>query len=320
MIASDARDALRTCLGERIDFDVPLSRHTSLRIGGPADAMATPADREELAGLLAICHAHQIPVRVLGAGFNVLVLEGGIRGLVLRLKKLRRIEREADDRILVEAGASHATMTSYCVKEGLSGLEFGAGIPGTLGGWLAMNAGIGTRELKDVVIEIELIDGAGTAFETIPRDRLDFRYRSLSGLPEGAILVAARLRVEPSAPDTIQREIDELLAHRQRTQPTDIPSCGSVFRNPPDDYAGRLIESVGLKGSRLGAAEISARHANFIVNHGGATAEDVLGLIERAKETVLRETGVELETEVQLLGVAATSLGEATPIREGASR
>lgn len=305
MIAPEARNALETSLGERVEFDVPLSLHTSLRIGGPADAMATPADREELAALLAICHAHQIPVRVLGAGFNVLVREGGIRGLVLRLKKLRRIEREAEDRVLIEAGASHATITSYCVKEGLSGLEFGAGIPGTLGGWLAMNAGIGTRELKDVVIDIEWLDRAGTRFETIPRDRLDFQYRSLAGLPEGAVLVAARLRVEPSERETIQAEIDRLLAHRQQTQPTDIPSCGSVFRNPPGDYAGRLIEAVGLKGSREGAAEISTRHANFIVNHGGATTADVLRLIERAQETVLRETGVELETEVQLLGTAS---------------
>ncbi len=305
MIAPDARTALETRLGQRVEFDVPLSRHTSLRMGGPADAMATPADREELAALLAICHAHQIPVRVLGAGFNVLVSEGGIRGLVLRLKKLRRIEREVEDQLLIEAGASHSTITNYCVKEGLSGLEFGAGIPGTLGGWLAMNAGIGPRELKDVVVDLELVDRAGTQFETIPRDRLDFQYRSLSGLPEGAVLVAARLRVEPSERETVQTEINRLLAHRQETQPTDIPSCGSVFRNPPGDYAGRLIEAVGLKGSREGAAEISTRHANFIVNHGGATADDVIRLIERAQETVLRETGVELETEVQLLGTAS---------------
>ena len=305
MIAPDVCKALEACLGERVEFDVPLSRHTSLRIGGPADAMATPADRVELAALLAICHAHQIPVRVLGAGFNVLVREGGIRGLVLRLKKLRRIEREAKDRVWIEAGASHATITSYCIKEGLSGLEFGAGIPGTLGGWLAMNAGIGTRELKDVVVDVELLDRAGTRFETIPRERLDFQYRSLAGLPEGAVLVAARLRVEPSDRGTVQAEIDRLLAHRQQTQPTDIPSCGSVFRNPPGDYAGRLIEAVGLKGSREGAAEISTRHANFIVNHGGATTGDVLRLIERAQQTVLRETGVELETEVQLLGTAS---------------
>lgn len=304
MIAPDVRHALELSLGERVEFDVPLSRHTSLRIGGPADAMATPADREELSGLLALCHTHQIPVRVLGAGFNVLVHEDGLRGLVLRLKKLRRIEREADDRILIEAGASHATITRYCVKESLSGLEFGAGIPGTLGGWLFMNAGIGTRELKDVVVDIEWLDRAGTRFETIPRDRLDFQYRSLSGLPEGAVLVAARLRVEPSERESIQAEIDRLLAHRQQTQPTDIPSCGSVFRNPPGDFAGRLIEAVGLKGSREGAAEISTRHANFIVNHGGATTGDVLRLIERARETVLRETGVELKTEVQLLGTA----------------
>ncbi|MFK7898442.1 MAG: UDP-N-acetylmuramate dehydrogenase [Myxococcota bacterium] len=302
MITPEARAALEAALGERVEFDVPLSRHTSLRIGGPADAMATPADRGELAELLGICDRYAIPVRVLGAGFNVLVREGGLRGLTLRLKKLRRIEHEAEDRIFVEAGASHATITRYCVKEGLSGLEFGAGIPGTLGGWLAMNAGIGVRELKDVVLEIEILDRTGQHFEKIPRARLDFQYRALAGLPAGSVLVAARLHVTPRESETIQTEIDRLLAHRQETQPTDIPSCGSVFRNPEGDYAGRLIESVGLKGAREGAAEISTRHANFIVNHGGATASDVLRLIERARDQVLKETGVALETEVQLIG------------------
>ena len=145
MIDTAAREALVRCLAERVEFDVPLSRHTSLRIGGPADALATPADRAELVRVVAVCAELGLPISVLGGGFNVLVLEGGLRGVVLRLRKLRRIERVADDLISVEAGASHATITRFCVERGLTGLEFGAGIPGTLGGWLAMNAGIGVR-------------------------------------------------------------------------------------------------------------------------------------------------------------------------------
>jgi UDP-N-acetylmuramate dehydrogenase len=299
-----ARAALEACLAERIEFDVPLARHTSLRIGGPADAIATPRDREELARVLSICDAHELPTIVLGAGFNVLVREGGIRGVVLRLKKLRAIERVAGDAISVEAGASHATITRYCVEHGLAGLEFGAGIPGTLGGWLAMNAGIGVREMKDVVREIEVIDRRGKAFSRLPRTDLDFRYRALEGLAPGTLITSAVLAVEATERTRVQHEIDRLLAHRQATQPIDIPSCGSVFRNPPGDFAGRLIEAAGLKGERVGAAEISTVHANFIVNHGGATARDVLALIERARATVESATGVALEPEVRVLGEA----------------
>lgn len=306
MIGAAAREALVRCLAERVEFDVPLSRHTSLRIGGPADALATPADRAELARLLAVCAEHEIPVTVLGGGFNVLVREGGLRGVVVRLRKLRRIEQRAPDRIEVEAGASHATITRFCVERGLSGLEFGAGIPGSLGGWLAMNAGIGVREMKDVVHDIEVLDRTGRTTTRLPRAALDFRYRELAGLEPGSVIVAARLEVVPSERAKVEAEVDRLLDQRHRTQPIDQPSCGSVFRNPPGDYAGRLIESVGLKGSRAGAAEISMVHANFIVNHGDATATDVLCLIERARDLVAARTGIRLETEVKILGVAAS--------------
>lgn len=302
MIEAAARRALQACLADRVEFDVALARHTSLRIGGPADAIATPADRAELREVLAICTEHALPSIVLGAGFNVLVREGGIRGVVLHLKKLRRIERDRPNLISVEAGASHATITRYCVEHALTGLEFGAGIPGTLGGWLAMNAGIGVRDMKDVVFDIDILDRTGKHMLQIASDKLDFRYRALEGLEPGSIIVAARLQVEQSERAKVQSEIDRLLAHRQANQPIDISSCGSVFRNPPDHFAGQLIEAAGLKGAREGAAEISSVHANFIVNHGGATASDVLRLIERARAKVADETGIRLETEVKLLG------------------
>jgi UDP-N-acetylmuramate dehydrogenase len=307
MIEGAARRALETCLAERVAFDVALARHTSLRIGGPADAIATPKDRAELAQVLHICAEHALPTTVLGAGFNVLVREGGIRGVVLRLKKLRRIDREAADLISIEAGASHATITRYCIEHALSGLEFAAGIPGTLGGWLAMNAGIGVREMKDVVFNIDIMDRKGERVLRIARDELVFHYRALEGLAPGSIIVAAELQIEESERTKVQSEVDRLLADRQSSQPIDTPSCGSVFRNPPARFAGQLIETVGLKGAREGAAEISSVHANFIVNHGGATADDVLRLIERARAKVADETGIRLETEVHVLGV---DLGE----------
>lgn len=305
MIGPAAREALVRCLAERVEFDVPLSRHTSLRIGGPADALATPADRAELARVLAVCAEHALPTTILGGGFNVLVLEGGLRGVVIRLRKLRRIERIADDLLSVEAGASHATITRYCVEQGLSGLEFGAGIPGTLGGWIAMNAGIGVRELKDVVREIDVLDRHGRASAAIPRAALDFRYRELASLEPGSVIVGARLEVTPSDRARVAAEVDRLLAQRHATQPIDQPSCGSVFRNPPGDHAGRLIEAAGLKGARAGAAEISPVHANFIVNHADAKASDVLCLIARARSEVAARMGIRLETEVKILGTAA---------------
>jgi UDP-N-acetylmuramate dehydrogenase len=302
MIEDAARRALQTCLDDRIEFDAPLARHTSLRIGGTADAIATPADRAQLRELLAICEEHALPMMVLGGGFNILVREGGIRGVVLRLKKLRRIERTGPNLISVEAGASHATITRYCVEHALTGLEFGAGIPGTLGGWIAMNAGIGVREMKDVVFDIDVLDRTGRHLRKLAHDQLDFRYRGLRGLEPGSVIVAARLQIEESERAKVQSEVDRLLAHRQASQPIDIPSCGSVFRNPPGHFAGQLIEAAGLKGAREGAAEISSVHANFIVNHGGATANDVIRLIERARERVAEETGIRLETEVEILG------------------
>jgi len=311
VIEASARRDLEARLADRVEFDTDLRRHTSLRIGGPADALVTVADRDDLAATLGLCRKHALSTIVLGAGFNVLVREGGIRGVVLRLKKLRRIERVASDAITIEAGASHATITRYCIENGLTGLEFGAGIPGTLGGWLAMNAGIGVREMKDVVVGIDVMSPDGERITHVPREQLDFRYRALDGLDAGSVIVAATLRAEESERAKVQDEVDRLLAQRHATQPIDIPSCGSVFRNPAGQFAGQLIEGAGLKGAREGAAEISSVHANFIVNHGGASAADVLNLIERARAKVESETGIQLETEVKILGEpVATNEGD----------
>jgi len=319
MIAAPALDELATRLEDRIAFDEPLSRHTSLRVGGPADALATPKDRAELADLLGLCVKHQLPTTFLGAGFNTLIRDGGLRGVVIRLKKLRDVRRTGENGIWVESGASHSTVTRFCVFEGLSGLEFGAGIPGSVGGWIAMNAGIGVRELKDVVREIELLGPDGTALPPFGRADLDFRYRELHGLPGGAVIVAATLEVEPSSPEAVKAEVDRLLAKRSKTQPLDVPSCGSVFRNPEGDFAGRLIEAAGLKGTREGAAEVSPVHANFIANRGGATAADVIRLIDRIRAVVESESGVRLRREVRIIGddVRGSLAGDAVAASNG---
>lgn len=299
MIAA-ARNALQSALGERIQFDADLSRHTSLRIGGPADSLAMPERREDLVALLKLCAEYSLPHTVLGAGFNTLVLDGGIEGVVIRTSAIRRLSREPEG-IQAETGVSHNSLMKYCIENGLAGLEFGAGIPGTVGGWVAMNAGIGEREAKDVVREVSWVEPGGN-LRRAARDELRFRYRSLEGLAPGSIILSVGLAVTSSEAGLVKAEVDRMLARRRDTQPLDVPSCGSVFKNPEGDFAGRLIEAAGLKGAREGSAEVSEKHANFIANRGKATAADVLALIARIQETVLRETGIQLEPEVKIVG------------------
>lgn len=302
MIPRAARAELEDALGDRIRFDVPMSKHTSLRIGGPADALATPADRAELSHLLSLCARHTLPHLVLGGGFNLLVRDAGLDGVVISLARFKRIEERPDWSLWVEAGVSHARLTRFCVEHGLGGLEFGCGIPGTIGGWIAMNAGIGVREVKDAVREVEVMSPTGAHVSHRNREQLVFRYRSLCGLAPGSIVLSTRFAVRARAPEILRASIREQLSRRSSTQPLDIPSCGSVFKNPSGDFAGRLIEAAGLKGARVGGAEVSTVHANFIVNRGGATAADVLSLIETARAAVREHAGLELETEVRIVG------------------
>jgi UDP-N-acetylmuramate dehydrogenase len=302
VIPDVARAELQAALGRAIQFDVPTARLTSLRVGGMADALATPSDRGALARLLALCAKHRLPHRVIGRGFNTIVRDEGVDGVLIQLGQLKRLEERPARLLRVEAGVSHATLTRFCRERGLAGLEFGVGIPGTLGGWVAMNAGIGTRELKDVVRELEVMSPTGCKLRSFAREALRFRYRALVGLAEGSVVVSALLAVEISDRKRVEEESERLLARRRATQPVDQPSCGSVFKNPPGHHAGQLIEAAGLKGEKRGGAMISPLHANFIVNTGGATASDVLALIGHARALVRLKTGLLLEPEVKVWG------------------
>ncbi|MCP4035803.1 MAG: UDP-N-acetylmuramate dehydrogenase [bacterium] len=302
MIEAAARDTFVRLLGENIRFDAPMSRHTSLRVGGLADAVATPASAGEIERLLRTCHRFCVPHTVLGNGFNTLVRDGGIEGVVILTGKLRRLEERPEQSLRAEAGVSHASIMRLCTQNGLAGLEFGAGIPGTVGGWIAMNAGIGSREARDVVQSIEVVSPKGRKRSHLGRDSLHFSYRALRGLAPGSVIVSALLAVELAKPETVKEEVRRLLAKRAGSQPLDVPSCGSVFKNPVGDFAGRLIEAAGLKGKKHGGAQISPVHANFIANTGGASASDVLALIREAQSTVKETSGIELQTEVRILG------------------
>jgi UDP-N-acetylmuramate dehydrogenase len=233
------------------------------------------------------------------------VRDEGIDGLVLLVSKLRSLEERPGLLLRAEAGVSHSQITRFCVDRGLAGLEFAAGIPGTVGGWIAMNAGIGSREAKDVVREIEVVSPTGRRRRHLRRGALHFSYRALRGLAPGSVVVSALFAVGLADREAVRAEVAHKLAARARTQPLNIPSCGSVFKNPAGDFAGRLIEAAGLKGLQVGGAQISPVHANFIANTGGASAADVLALIEQARERVERESGIRLETEVKILGRAA---------------
>jgi UDP-N-acetylmuramate dehydrogenase len=302
LISSAARTALESALGAAVAFDVPMSRHTSLRVGGPADALATPLNRDDLSQLLELCQEHTLPLTLLGGGFNTLVGDAGLDGVVVCLKKLRGLELEGEHALRAEAGVPHSFLTRFCVDRGLAGLEFAAGIPGTIGGWVAMNAGIGSRELKDVALSIEVAEAGVARTRQLAGEELVFEYRSFPGLPQRSAIVSALLAVETSDEKTVKDEVDRLLRARGETQPINTPTCGSVFKNPEGDFAGRLIEAAGLKGARVGGAQISPIHANFISNTGGATSDDIQQLIRRAQEAVERSSGVRLHPEVRIVG------------------
>jgi UDP-N-acetylmuramate dehydrogenase len=302
VISAEARSELEAALEKAIRFDVDASRLTSLRVGGRADAVAVPPDRTALAALLRICARHRVPRRVIGRGCNTIVRDEGVDGVLIRLSAFKRLEERPNGGVRVEAGVSHASLTRFCRERGLAGLEFGAGIPGSIGGWVAMNAGIPERETGHVVRELEVMSPSGAKLHALPRERLGFAYRKLGGLAPGSVIVSALLEVEVAGREQVAAEVARMLAKRAGSQPLDVPSCGSVFKNPRGSFAGRLIEAAGLKGERHGGAQISPLHANFIVNTGGATAADVLALIGHARAAVRLRTGILLEPEVRIFG------------------
>ncbi len=301
MIAPVARLELQKFLADHVRFHALLGRFTSLGVGGPADALAIPETAEEVEGLVALCADRDVPLLVLGGGFNTLMLDGGIEGVAMRTQRLREIDVSTSGMLYAEAGVSHAQVTRFCQDRGLSGLEFCAGIPGSIGGWVTMNAGIPDHEVGPRVAEIYVATPGGGAV-WIPREDLRFEYRGVTGIPAGAVVLAAHFQLEAGDRERIRIEIDRHLAHRRKTQPIDQQSCGSVFKNPPGEHAGQLIEAAGMKGVREGGAQISTLHANFIVNTGTATAADVIALIERAKDAVREERGIELVPEVRIVG------------------
>jgi len=299
MNAATSTPALR---GE-LSHDEPLARYTSWQIGGPAEHLYRPDGADDLAAFLASLPASE-PVFWLGLGSNLLIRDGGIRGTVISTRHaLDRIEFLGRGRVRAETGVACAKAARFCTRHDLVGAEFLAGIPGTIGGALAMNAGAWGGETWPHVEAVETVDRHGVQRERMPED-FTFAYRTVNG-PADEWFVAARFAFEAGDGAAARERIRELLAERARTQPTGSKSCGSVFRNPPGDHAARLIEAAGLKGMSVGGAAVSEKHANFIVNRGDATAADVETLIERVRSEVLRQFGTRLEPEVRIVGEPA---------------
>ncbi|MBQ8964713.1 MAG: UDP-N-acetylmuramate dehydrogenase [Clostridia bacterium] len=278
----------------------PMSRHTTFRVGGPADVLFLPESEEQLLQALSIAREAGAPCFVIGNGSNLVVKDGGIRGLVIALGEGMAAIARAGETLTAWAGASLARVSAYAQASGLSGLEFASGIPGTLGGGCAMNAGAYGGQLSDVLVDARvLLDGV---VRTLTVEEMQMGYRTSLPLRRGGIVISARFALTPDDPEAIAARMRELNARRRDKQPLNYPSAGSTFKRPEGYFAGALIEQAGLKGKRVGGAQVSEKHAGFIVNTGGATAADILTLIGTVQDEVADRFGVRLETEVRILG------------------
>ena len=310
----DAKKWLQSRFEKSVRFDEPMSAHTSLKIGGPAEAYVAPASRADLVDLVAGLRKRKLDYLIIGNGTNLLVKDGGLAGVAVNLSRcLRRIRILAQTKERVRLGAMAGvrlkTLCNFAIKNGLKGLNFALGIPGTVGGAIAMNAGTTSGWMGDVIEAITVLLPTGE-LQAITREKLDFSYRSLvlnagpEDLNQGRpVIVDAHFHLQPGDPQALKREAEQLLQARKRKQPLGNASAGSVFKNPPTGLsAGELIDRAGLKGKKIGGARISPMHANFIINTGGASAADFIALMTLIQTRVLNKFSVELQAEVTLVG------------------
>jgi len=293
---------LRAAFGDRLQEHVPLAPYTSARIGGPADALLTVTSADELAETVTRLWELELPYVILGGGSNMLVSDRGVRGVVvLNRAKAVRFDKGSKPRVHAEAGVVIANLARRAASHGLAGLEWAAAVPGTIGGAVYGNAGAFGGDMAGSLIHAELLTGQGR--ETLPREKMEYGYRTsvLKRRALKVVVLSAELRLEHGTKEVVSVKINEFSERRRATQPPGA-SMGSMFKNPPGDFAGRLIEAAGLKGRRIGTAEISPVHANFFINHGQTKAEDVRALVNLAQKTVADKFSVNLELEIELIG------------------
>lgn len=283
-----------------LHFDEPLAKHTSFRIGGPAEVMVFPKSKEELSQILKMSALLDCKIAIMGAGTNILAQDAGFRGLVICLKNcLDGMEQVDGTHIRVAAGVTMTRAAVYAANLGLSGLEFAHGIPGSVGGGVYMNAGAYGGEICQVCTQVEVMDINGDIHMLTAAD-MDFSYRHSRLEDKGGIVVSAVFRLTPKPKEEIRGLMQELMTRRSNSQPLDLPSAGSAFKRPVGGYAAALIDNAGLKGHRIGNAAVSEKHAGFVVNLGGATAKDVKNLLTDVSDRVFRDSGIRLEPEIRI--------------------
>ncbi len=290
---------LKAKFGDYCFFDEPAANFTTYRAGGRAEALVKPASRAEFEWLAAWCRAGSIALRVLGRGSNVLVSDRGLPGVTALTERMAKIEITGNT-VTAQAGVSWDSLVLFTVEHGLAGIEKTSGIPGSVGGALRMNAGAFGQEAFDRLEQIDGFSFSGSPV-SLEKKHMTYGYRRVDGL-DGLIILSAGFSLTQGNPAVLLQDRSFILASRETKQPLDYPSAGSVFKRPPGDYASRLIDAAGLKGLKIGGAEVSAKHAGFIINSGGATAADICALMREVRARVLAKTGVALELEQILLG------------------
>jgi UDP-N-acetylmuramate dehydrogenase len=283
-----------------LETDALMSNHISFKVGGKVDLLLKPESIEQVSKSIKLCRENSIPYYIIGNGSNLLVRDGGIRGVVIKLSELKDII--VDDRnIKAYCGALLKDVSDIAMKHSLSGIEFACGIPGSIGGAVFMNAGAYDGEIKNVIIEAEVIDKNGD-YKVLKGNALEFGYRTSNIKSQGYIVVSATLGLIEGDKQKIVNRVDELTKRREEKQPLEYPSAGSTFKRPEGYFAGKLIQDAGLKGFSIGGAQVSEKHSGFVINKGNATATDILNLIKHIQSEVKRQFGVELEPEVRILG------------------
>jgi UDP-N-acetylmuramate dehydrogenase len=283
-----------------IEIDEPMKNHTSFKVGGPVDILVTPEGFKQVTDVIGFCKKAEVPYYIIGNGSNLLVKDGGIRGVVIKLCKLDEIKVE-DNRIIAESGATLKDLSDIAMENSLTGFEFACGIPGSIGGAVTMNAGAYNGEIVNVIESAKIIDKNGT-IRTLDKESLDLGYRMSSILKYGYTVLEVTLKLDKGDCNKIKTRIEDLNKRRSEKQPLEYASAGSTFKRPEGYFAAKLIEDSGLKGVRVGDAEVSEKHSGFIVNKGNATAKDVLDLISIVQKKVKENFNIDLLTEVRILG------------------
>jgi UDP-N-acetylmuramate dehydrogenase len=297
------RTALKSddiCISGLLLKDEPMSRHTSLKVGGAAAVYAMPADQNDLLQLMEQLAAQQIPWLVIGKGYNLLVQDGGFKGAIISLEKLDKVELSDKNMLLAEAGAENLAVVRFAQSYGLGGISFISGIPGSMGGAVKMNAGAYGQSLLQHAVTVTLLENG--VVREYDMAELDYGYRYFN-LPADSLILTAKLKLVPVEPAIVEQEIQKDKELRQQKHCVGYPCAGSFFKNPPQQAAWKLIDAAGMRGARHGGAMVSELHSNFIVNSGNATAKDILELADKVKQAVLATSGVLLEEEVQVVGV-----------------